>query len=252
MTSVPPLPCLVASYNSKEQGPVAFIAASWLAALSHWPDEASVLVDDRWTRPASVSGRRLVTRDDLGSLIAATDLADPLGVRKAFVLMMAWGSGVTNTRSYRYTALALAAPNCADVLAKTARLCREGRLDQAYREFSLPGIGRSFFTKWFAFAGRADGRRWQPLILDDRVFRTLNQSLRISTVELANTRRRDRRYCAYVEALHRWSDSLFESGIQCSAERLEWILFSHNGADIPCSPKRPGPNPDVPPSAPGS
>lgn len=234
MTSMPPsLPSLVAAYDGKDQGPVAYIVASWQAALAAWPEEARILLDDRWTRPANASGRRLVTRDDLLGLIAVTDLADPLGVRKAFVLMMAWGSGVTNTRSYRNTALALGNPDCAEILAATARLCREGRLDEAYREFSLPGVGRSFYTKWFAFAGHAEDRPRQPLILDDRVFRTLNDTLRVSTVRLAGTRRRDRRYCAYVEHLHRWSNSLHEAGIRCSAERLEWIPFAHNGAALP-------------------
>ncbi|MFC4018838.1 hypothetical protein ACFOW4_12920 [Micromonospora sp. GCM10011542] len=113
------------------------------------------------------------------------------------------------------------------------RLCREGKLDEAYCRFSLAGVGRSFYTKWFAFAGRAEDRPWQPLILDDRVFRTFNDTLGIFTVRLAGTRRRDRRYCAYVEHLHLWSNSVREAGIQCSAERLEWILFAHNGAALP-------------------
>lgn len=234
MTSMPPsLPSLVAAYDGKDQGPVAYIVASWQTALAGRPEEASILVDDRWTRPAKASGRRLVGRDDLLRLIAVTDLADPPGVRKAFVLMMAWGSGVKNTRSYRNTALALGDQDCAEILTTTARLCREGRLDEAYRGFSLPGVGRSFYTKWFAFAGRTEDRPWQPLILDDRVFRTLNDTLRISTVGLAGTLCRDRRYCAYIEHLHLWSNSLHEAGIQCSAERLEWILFAHNGAALP-------------------
>ncbi|WP_146228142.1 8-oxoguanine DNA glycosylase OGG fold protein [Micromonospora sp. S4605] len=229
----PALPVLVAGYHGEYQGPVAYIVASWQTALSRWPEEASVLIDDRWTRSACTSGRRMVTRHDIRKLIAVTDLADPLGVRKAFVLVMTWGSGVTNTRSYRNAARALADQNGAEMLAATAMLCREGRLDEAYRRFSLPGVGRSFFTKWFAFAGRTKERPRQPLILDDRVLRTLNRTLRISTVELANTRLRSRRYQAYVEHLYLWTHSLREAGIECSAERLEWILFSHNGADLP-------------------
>jgi hypothetical protein len=58
-------------------------------------------------------------------------------------------------------------------------------LETAHAAWKVRGVGRSFFTKWFAFAGRVDGRVWQPLILDDRVSATLNRTLDISTLALA-------------------------------------------------------------------
>jgi hypothetical protein len=41
------------------------------------------------------------------------------------------------------------------------------------------------------------------------------------------------RYAAYVHHLHAWSDTLREDGADCSAERLEWILVTHNGKALP-------------------
>jgi hypothetical protein len=95
----------------------------------------------------------------------------------------------------------------------------------------LPGVRRSFFTKWFAFAGQVAGRDWQPLILDDRVLRTLNHTFGLSTRALAGPRYRGRRYAAYVQHMHRWSRALQDEGVHCSTERLEWIFFAHNGGE---------------------
>lgn len=160
--------------------------------------------------------------------MAAVDLTDGVAVRQAFVLVMAWGSGTSNTRSHRYTRKALAAPTCTTQLVRAADSCRRGDLIEAYSGFSVPGVGRSFFTKWFAFAGHLPGRAWQPLILDDRVLRTLNKTLGLSTRALAGSPHWGRRYAAYVEHLHAWSRE-----VHCSAERLEWILFAHNGDPMP-------------------
>nr|WP_147315549.1 hypothetical protein [Asanoa ferruginea] len=168
----------------------------------------------------------------MSRLIKATDMTNGLAARRAFVLIMAWGSGTSNTRSYRHVPRALAAPHCATRLVDTAATCRQGDLTAAYEAFSLPGVRRSFFTKWFAFAGRANDRDWQPLILDDRVLRTLNRTLATSTKTLASDRRWSRRYTAYVEQMHAWSNDLRREDISCSAERLEWIFFKQNGRPV--------------------
>jgi hypothetical protein len=212
---------------------VEYIVDSWKRALSAWPDEASIVETDRWTQQTRRPGRRCLERADLARLIDATDLADSLAIRRAFALIMVWGSGTSNTRSYRNLPTAFAAQGCADRLGHAATTCREGDLASAYTAFSLPGVRRSFFTKWFAFAGHTPGRTWQPLILDDRVLRTLNTTLGVSTRTLAGSRYLGHRYAAYVHHLHAWSGTLREDGADCSAERLEWILFTHNGKALP-------------------
>lgn len=226
-----PLPAefgpLVRRYEGREQRSVIYIVNSWQKALGGGPDLAH-LEDDRWTQKAK-AGRRAVSRDDLVRMIAPTSMMDEPAVRQAFVLVMAWGSGTSNPRSYRYTARALASPDCVSQLVQAAASCRSGDLTTAYDEFSLPGVGRSFFTKWFAFAGRAQDRDWQPLILDRRVLATLNHTLGVTTRSLAGSGNWGRRYAAYVDHLHRWSRELGGQGVQCSAERLEWICFQHNG-----------------------
>jgi hypothetical protein len=220
---------LVRRYGDSQQQAVTYIVGSWKQALADSHDAAH-LEDDQWTRASDQqSGRRDVGRDDLVRMMAQTSMTDESAVRQAFVLIMAWGSGTSNPRSYRNTAKALASPHCTDRLTAAASTCRSGALTDAYDEFSLPGIGRSFFTKWFAFAGRTVGRGWQPLILDDRVLATLNRTLNITTRSLAGSRNWGRRYAAYVDHLHLWSYELNSQGVQCDAERLEWILFRHNG-----------------------
>jgi hypothetical protein len=97
------------------------------------------------------------------------------------------------------------------------------------RQFSLPGVGEAFFTKWFAFAGLTPERAWQPLILDSRVRATLHDTLDVWLNQLADKRRDPERYGAYVTALHIWAAALPES---TTAARLEWILFRHNGSPV--------------------
>ncbi|MFI5712121.1 hypothetical protein [Kribbella sp. NPDC051620] len=163
-------------------------------------------------------------------------------MRQALVLVMAWGSGRMDSRTIRHTGWALARPEAThQMLTSAAERLRSadalegGSLERAYQAWRVPGIRRSFFTKWFAFAGYVPDRSWQPLILDDRVLRTLNRTLNTSTRALAGSRLWSRRYSAYVEAVHRWSGELSETGLDIDAGQLEWILFKHNGAALPAT-----------------
>ncbi|HEY0696460.1 MAG TPA: hypothetical protein VGD43_01465 [Micromonospora sp.] len=226
---IPPrLPALIDLYTGVPERAVEFLPPTWTRALSDWPAEAEVLVDDRWSEPADGPGRRLVGREDLHRLLDATDLDDALATRRAFVLMMAWAGG-TAPSGYRFTPRALTAWDAAPALARAALLCRRGDLARAYRTFKLPGVGRAFFTRWFAVAGRAPGRSWQPLILDDKIFRSLNTTLKVSTLDWVSTRDRAMRYAGYVDRLHLWSDQLRDTGVDCPADRIAWILHRHNG-----------------------
>jgi hypothetical protein len=106
-------------------------------------------------------------------------------------------------------------------------------IERAHADFSLPGIGQAFFTKWFAFAGYLPDRTWQPLILDSRVYRTLNTTLRVTTIDMAGTRRQAARYMSYVGHMHDWAQLITSNGCAVDAERLEWIFFAHNGEPLP-------------------
>lgn len=73
------------------------------------------------------------------------------------------------------------------------------------------------------------------MILDNRLLATLNHTMGVTTVQMACSRRVADRYGAYVHKLHTWAESLNAEGRQVSADRLEWVLFRHNGAAQPGS-----------------
>jgi len=229
------LEVLVNAYRTACQQPVEIHPANWESALA---DYAILLRDNRYTSEIARSSHRLIGRDGLRR--ACGSISSPLLSCQALVLVMAWGSGRIDSRTIRHTGWALAKAEDAHRMLvrsaeqlKSAATLRDGSLEQAYRAWRLPGIRRSFFTKWFAFAGYTAERSWQPLILDDRVLRTLNKTLNIGTQTLAGSRLWSRRYVAYVEALHQWSAELSEDRVIVDASQLEWILFRHNGAALP-------------------
>ena len=164
------------------------------------------------------------------------DLDDDEAVVATFVLVMAWGSGTSNSRSLRYTRSALqnvtdaarTLRNAAEALRVVAETDSEG-LAAAHRGFSLPGVQEAFFTKWFSFAGVKPERRWQPLILDSRVRRTLNETLDVWLNDLATQSNGPHRYIAYLTALHAWAADLPEP---MTPSRLEWIFYSHKGQPV--------------------
>ena len=102
-------------------------------------------------------------------------------------------------------------------------------LIEVHRRFSLSGVGEAFFTKWFGFAGFVPERDWQPLILDSRVRATLNKTLSAWLNRLTEARNDPHRYVACLTAMHRWAAALPQP---MSATRLEWIMFTHNGAAV--------------------
>lgn len=217
------LAALLSAKAGGEQPPVRFRPASWEAVIG--AEACSLLRDDAVTTASSrVAGDRVIDGAVLRAVAAATALDNSATLRALFVLIMAWGSGTSNPRSYRYTASAMVDPRLDAALRDTASMCRdddESNLEAAYARWKVNGVGRSFFTKWFTFAGHVEGRTWQPLILDDRVLRTLNNTLHVTTVELAGTKRWAARYRCYVEALHAWGEG------PEGAARIERVLFAH-------------------------
>lgn len=230
---------LIKSYEGRTQKPVPYYPSTWKTAVNPArPGSTSLLSDDGVT--SAEGSHRTVSRASLVTTCQAMDFDDPDSVARTFVLVMAWGTGITGSRGVRNTRLALedGMPTIT-CLAESARALRGvGSLDdpvlaETYRSWCVPGVGQSFFSKWFTFAGRpvTAGRPWNPLILDQRVYRTLNSTLTVSTRDLANSRLRSHRYWSYVAALHDWATQLQLAGYDVDADRLEWILFAQNGSE---------------------
>ncbi|WP_251151196.1 hypothetical protein [Cellulosimicrobium sp. Marseille-Q4280] len=238
MSSTHPLPPaladLVSARAGDEPAAVRFRPRTWDAALADVePAIRAVLRDDAITgESVRVSGDRVVDRDAVLKVATSTDLDDDSGLLRAFLLAQVWGSGTSGGRTLRHTATAFAHREQLVAALRTSadrlRTAAETRaLADAYAGWSCPGVGPSFFTKWFTFAGRREGRAWQPLILDQRVYRSLNGPLDVRLVDLAGHPARSARYRAYVDAMHAWSAEL-----AVAADRLEWILFVDNGRGV--------------------
>ncbi|MFH8223558.1 hypothetical protein ACH4C2_27950 [Streptomyces sp. NPDC018057] len=212
---------LVERYGDCEQKPVRFRPRTWRPRLErHRAAHVLAIGAECANGP---SGDRLISRGDLDHLRDRVVDDDPSSLRDLFVAVMIWGSGTTNGRGPRYTEAALSDPRMPDVLRATRKAVRAGDLSGAYRQFALDGVGRSFFTKWFAAVDDRDAAYDRALILDNRVFRSLN-ALGWTSWKAAGTRHWPIRYAAYVSAMHEWATSL---GV--TADRLEWLLFHLNG-----------------------
>jgi len=227
----PALGGLVDAHVNEPQKSVLIRPRSWRSALLDVePGVLAVLDDDAVSRPSqSTPGDRLVDREGVHGLLDRTDLADEVSLLRAFLAVQAWGAGVTGTRTLLHTARAFAhREQLLSALRTSTERLRDAdgtaALVGTYDGWRCPGVGPSFFTKWFAYAGRRADRNWQPLILDDRVYRALNTTLDVRLVDLAGSRSRAARYRAYVEAVHDWGRTL-----DVPAERLEWVLFWDNG-----------------------
>lgn len=212
---------------------MTFRPPSWSRALGSETPELDVLTDERYTlQVAPNSPDRTVDRQQLHDYVSRTNTTDDTSLLRAFLLVQAWGAGKTGNRTLGHTSRAFKdRDNLLRSLRTTTEMLRtsddSSSLAEAYRRWKCAGVGKSFFTKWFTFAGVKDGRPWQPLIMDDRVLNTLNNSLDLTTKQLAGTRLWRRRYQSYVEAVHDWAA---ETGTD--SQRLEWILFMQNGRSI--------------------
>jgi hypothetical protein len=238
----PELPALLDLYAGDNPGAVRFRTPSWEAALADVRGQPTRLLSDSTITTESVNeryrslGDRVVTADAVADVCSKIALADDESVVAAFVLVMAWGSGTTNSRSLRNTRSALnSVKNAVAVLRDSATALRavteidSAELVAAHRSFLLPGVREPFFTKWFSFAGVKPKRAWQPLILDSRVRGTLHKTLDVWLNDLTRERNDPYRYIAYLEALHTWAEKLPQPA---TASRLEWIFFKHNGKPL--------------------
>lgn len=212
---------VVDTYAGKLPPPVRFRLPSWEAALTNIVGKPTRLLSDSaiTSEPGNERfrklGDRVVTRDAVVQVCNALDLADNDAIVAAFVLIMAWGSGTSNSRSLRNTKMALQDVGvAAAALRESAAALRSIRdvddpaIADVHRRFALAGVGEPFFTKWFAFAGLVADREWQPLILDSRVRANLNKTLEVWLNQLTDVHNDRQRYVAYLSAMHRWANPL--------------------------------------------
>lgn len=234
------LPALVERYADKTPPSVRFRLPSWEKALDGVPGRPTKLLSDPAFTSASTTkdhrelGDRVVKRDAVVEACTSAGLTSTDAIVAAYVLVMAWGSGTSNSRSLRNTRKSLQDVSAAGAMLRDSAAAlrhAEEVLDPAvlavHRQFSLPGVGEAFFTKWFTFAGYVPGRAWQPLILDRRVRATLHKTLDVWLNQLTAVRNGPNRYVAYLSAMHSWSAQLPQP---MTAAQLEWIMFTHNGA----------------------
>lgn len=233
MSTPPALRTLILDYQAEAQSHVRFRPPTWQRTLGSERPEVSVLTDERYSwKNDRILTDRSTDREHVRALVESIDLGDEDTLLRAFLMVQVWGSGTTGSRTILHTASAFEdRKNLLESLRSTTAILRgsdaPGALAQAHTRWRCAGVKQSFFTKWFTFAGACKGRHWQPLILDDRVLRSLNSTLHITTQELAGSRSRARRYQSYVETVHEWAA---ETGVD--AQRLEWILFAHNGKEL--------------------
>ncbi|RIQ31206.1 8-oxoguanine DNA glycosylase OGG fold protein [Jiangella rhizosphaerae] len=240
------LPALVDKYRDVQPRPVRFRPPNWTAVLYRVQpqlDVTALLRSRLYTAPlaGSKAKDRTVTFASVRSACRAMDVGNQREVLQAFVLTMAWASAGAVNPTLRATAGALADPDRAHrVLGDSVRRLRaaealhDGALEANHRAWSLRGAGQSPASCWWAAAGYVPGRNWQPLVLDERVYATLNRTLQIGgTARLASSRSRAARYRAYVDAVHRWAVELRLEGRDVDAERIVFVLGLHDGGSTP-------------------
>lgn len=226
---------LVDHYRDRAPGAEQYNPDVWVAALARVADERLVrgaLEHPAWTTALGTS-RNATDRTRVAAAVRSVDFGDDDELLSAWLLVQAWGNGLRSHHGRRNTAAALShRDQLLANLRTTASILRESPGTEstaaAYRAWRTGiGINESFFTKWFAFAGVRPGRVWQPLILDRRVWRTLNKTLALRMSEAAGTTSQWVVYRTYVETVHDWA------GDPDVAQRLEWVLFMHNGLPLP-------------------
>lgn len=210
------------------QAPVAFVGETWRRWLT-----APAASGGAGIPPAAVDEllRRLpgeyLDRGDIRRL--AVEQCSTEGNRVLFIAAMVWGRGKSNGRMLPHIMNAIRSAQFDDTLAVTSRQIIEGELEAAYRAWDLPGVREPFFTKWFWAAGqRCQAAGGRPLVLDTRVWNTLS-ALGWDSIEAAGSRKRARRYLAYLRTVEWWSDQLSQPGAAVGPEDIEFALFTANG-----------------------
>lgn len=197
------------------QRPVSFNPRVWKPRLERHPTALSVMEG----LASDDDGMGLVDRDDLRRIAGHTAQQ---GYVPLFAACMIWGSGRTNGRGPRNTQKALDCPDIETRLRGVADLVREGHSGDAYQRTRIPGVGGPFLTKFLWAVGTTlPPMHVRPLILDSRVWYSLNELLRWNSLLAAGTRSWAARYEAYLSAMYRWAAAV---GV-AHPEQLELLLF---------------------------
>lgn len=210
------------------QAPVTFVAETWRRWLTAPPAGsgaalAHATVDDLLRRLP----HEHLDRSDIRRL--ALEQPRPGGNRLLFIASMMWGRGKSNGRMLPHMMNAIRSPQFEDTLAATSQLIIDGEPEAAYRAWNLPGVREPFFTKWFWAAGHAaEALRGRPLVLDTRVWNTLS-ALGWNSIQAAGSRKRAKRYMAYLLTVQAWSDELSQPRAAVRPEDIEFALFAANG-----------------------
>lgn len=168
--------------------------------------------------------REVITRPELRDMAADASDAESRGGLLVATLM--WGRGKRNGRMRDHIINLLKTPSLNGVLAETSARAAAGDPAGAYRSWALPGLREAFFTKWLWAASYIGPTDQHCLVLDSRVWTTLNETFEWSSVVAAGTISRPARYASYVTSCHDWARELDEG---VSAEDVEWALFEANG-----------------------
>ena len=233
----PVLPDLLGLWEGREQSPVTFDPNRWARTLQDVlsRDVVRLALECDDTTTSVGPSRRTVTRQAIHRLADTIDLTDDDQILSLWLLVLAWGNGTQSQWGHQNAASALVRSDVLlENLRHTAAILRAAEnpaeLAAAYGAWRQGFyVSESFFSKWFAFAGRQAGRSWQPLILDENVWNTLNGTLGLRISDLAGSKNAAAKYQTYVEAVHEWA------GSPDRAQQIEWVLFSQNGrpVDIP-------------------
>lgn len=210
------------SGGAARHGAVAFVGETW-RTWSDGTDVAGPVAEVISRYPANS-----INRADLAEL--AEGAVDDDGQLRLFIATLIWGRGKSNGRMREHIIKALVHPSRDEVLARTQEIAVAGQLGGAYAAWRLPGLGPAFFTKWLWSSTLRCPPDERGLILDARVWATLNGPLGWSSVvATGGSRRRPERYVAYVTAARRWASELTTDEADVSAEDVEWALFHANG-----------------------
>ena len=214
---------ILAPYSEQIRGcaddqTIQFVPATW----RRWLEQA------RWSpdQTDELLGRFGETVDRAQIRDLAMSINDDWARQRLLVATLIWGRGKSNGRMRDHIVGLLRCPDLDQGLAASATLAAAGQPAAAYRTWQLPGLREPFFTKWLWAASTAGPPENRCLVLDQRVWASLNNALGWTSWIAAGSRSRADRYAAYVQRCHAWAAEL---GDRVSPEDIECALFRANG-----------------------
>lgn len=212
--------------GAAQQEPVSFNPETWRRYLTEH-QRPEVVADLEHVLVRSSDGT--INRSHLKVMARDVAEGDVSALRRLFIATMIWGRGKSNGRMMPGLAKALSDTRIDSALVDSCEAFSAAEAYRMWRSAGVSGLGEAFFTKWLWAVSTRRNARHLALVLDARVWRTLNQpisdgGLGWSSLAAADSRYRHVRYQAYVDACCSWADAL-----SCDAEDVEWALFEAKG-----------------------